>query len=336
MTLILGVETTCDETAASVVQDGRKLLSNVIFSQTEIHERFGGVVPELASRTHIEWVLPVIDQALRDAACSPERLNALAVAQGPGLIGPLLVGINTVKGLALAWKVPWLGVNHIEAHLYAASMCSDTEVQFPALGVVVSGGHTSLFLMENIGQYQLLSNTVDDALGEAFDKAAKLLALPYPGGPHIEQLARQGDPLRYPFQAGQVKGFPLHFSFSGLKTALFYALQKERALHDPVPLQVQSDLAASFQRAAFSDLVRKVLLAAEMHHVGSLLFGGGVTNNNALRAMFQRAAPSGQLLWPPPALTLDNAAMIAGLAYHRMQDPHVRWGAITDRPYTRN
>jgi len=215
--LVLGIESTCDETGMAVVREGREILSNVVATQEDLHARYGGVVPEVACRRHADVLLPLLKKAL----CVPlEKIDLIAVANGPGLIGALLIGVNFAQGLAFSTGKPLVGVNHIEAHLYSALMEADPPL--PALGVVMSGGHTSLIYVEEVGKYRRIGQTQDDAIGEAFDKAAKLLGLPYPGGPHIERLAREGDPLRFPFKAGQIKGRPFDFSFSGLKTALLY------------------------------------------------------------------------------------------------------------------
>jgi tRNA N6-adenosine threonylcarbamoyltransferase len=313
--LVLGLESTCDETAAAVVRDGREILSNVVTSQIDLHKPFGGVVPEIACRRHLELIAPVIREALSEALVTLDEIDLIAVAQGPGLVGALLVGLNAAKGLAIGANKPLIGINHVEAHLYAAIM-ANPDVQFPALGVVLSGGHTALLKVHAVGHYELISNTVDDAIGEAFDKVASVLDLPYPGGPEIEKLAKQGDPHRYPFRAGRVKGKPLHFSFSGLKTNVLYVVKGQgNTRKDPTLLsdQEKADVAASFQEAAFHDIVKKATLAAK--GCRSILLGGGVVNNRRLREMFKPDLP---VLWPDPALTLDNAAMIAGLAYHRL------------------
>lgn len=305
--LVLGIESTCDETACAVVENGRKILSNVVFSQIDIHQEFGGVVPELACRRHVDAMIPVIDRALKEANCNLNDIDLFAVAYGPGLIGALLIGINSAKTLALCMNKPFIGVNHVEAHLYSAIM-SNPAVTFPCLGVVLSGGHTALVYMRDIGEYELIGQTVDDAIGEAFDKAAKIMGLPYPGGPQIENLALQGNASRYPFKAGTVKGQPLNFSFSGLKTSVLYTYNATSDKHD---------IAASFQHAAFSDILKKTLVAAEKFQVKTLVFGGGVTNNQALRKLFFEKAAGYQQLWPTLSLSLDNAAMIAGLGYHK-------------------
>lgn len=314
--LVLGIESTCDETACAVVRDGQSILSNIVTSQIDLHQEYGGVVPELACRRHIDLILPIIDQALFKAQLYLDDIDLIAVAYGPGLIGALLIGLNTAKALALALKKPFIGVNHIEAHLYAALMSHKEEVRFPCLGVVASGGHTAIVLIKELGVYELIGQTVDDAVGEAFDKVAKLLGLPYPGGPQIESLAINGNAYRYPFKAGQVKGYPLAFSFSGLKTAVLYTL-RDNFQDAFLSIQDQADLAASFQRAALEDIVKKSLIAAKKFGVQTLILGGGVTANQFLRYLFNRESKDQyQLIWPSLSLSLDNAAMIAGLGYH--------------------
>lgn len=310
---VLGIESTCDETAASIVEDGRNILSQVVSSQVDLHNIYGGVVPELACRRHMEVILPVIDEAMRRASITLNEIDLIAVAYGPGLIGPLFVGLQTAKGLALALNKPLVGVNHVEAHLYAPLMSQKTEIQFPALGVVLSGGHTSLVKIERIGSYQLLGETVDDAIGEAFDKVAKLLGLPYPGGPYVEALAREGNPHRFSLKAGTCKENPLNFSFSGLKTAVMYTLKKETSPEHPF---FRQDLCASFQYAAFADVLTKIEKAQREIRVKALIFGGGVTQNQALRQRCMDAFPQLTLLFPSAALSLDNASMIAGLGFH--------------------
>lgn len=305
--LVLGIETTCDETACAIVRDGKEILSNSVFSQIDIHEEFGGVVPELACRRHVDVLIPVIENAINEANCKLEDIDLFSVAYGPGLIGALLIGLNAAKTLALCYNKPFIGINHVEAHLYAAIM-SNPQVEFPCIGIVLSGGHTNLIYIHKIGHYELIGQTVDDAIGEAFDKAAKILGLPYPGGPHIEALAEKGDPKRYPLKAGTVKGYPFNFSFSGLKTAVLYAYNQTSD---------KSDLAASFQQAAFNDILKKTLMAAEKYACKTLVFGGGVTNNKRLRQLFVEKSFHLQQLWPTLGLSLDNAAMIAGLGYHR-------------------
>ena len=325
MTLILGIETTCDETAAAVVRDGSIILSNTIASQMELHRPYGGVVPELASRLHLDRIAEVVQEALDSASVTMEEIDRIAVATTPGLVGALLVGLNFAKGLALSFAKPLIGVNHIEAHLYAAMMGREEEVELPALGVVLSGGHTSLLHIEGSGRYAHISSTVDDAIGEAFDKVATLLGLPYPGGPEIEAAARRGDPSSFPLRAGQVKGLPLAFSFSGLKTSVLYALKGVTA--SSLTSSQICDMAASFQEAAFRDIQAKIHLALKRGGYQALLLGGGVTCNKALRARLSADPTLPPLFWPAGSLSLDNAAMIAGLAFQKSYDEEDLHGA---------
>ncbi|MBM3184459.1 MAG: tRNA (adenosine(37)-N6)-threonylcarbamoyltransferase complex transferase subunit TsaD, partial [Chlamydiae bacterium] len=304
--LVLGIETTCDETAASLVKDGSEILSNVIASSIDIHEQYGGVFPELACRRHIDLILPIIEEAILPVG--KDAIDLIAVAKGPGLIGALLIGMQVAKGLSIAWQKPFIGVSHVEAHLYAAIMTSKKPWQFPGLGVVLSGGHTFLVKILDVGCYELLGTTVDDAIGEAFDKVGTLLGLPYPGGPRVEKLALTGDPRRFSFRAGQVKTNRLNFSFSGVKTSVLYAARGKN-----LDIQEKADLAASFQEAVFTDVVSKAALAIQSFPCKALYFGGGVCNNNRLRAMVAKYFGPLPIFWPPHALSLDNAAMIAGL-----------------------
>ena len=306
--IILGIETTCDETGVALVRDGQEILSNVVASSAEIHARYGGVFPELACRRHIDALLPVIEEALLPNV----PIDGIAVAKGPGLIGALLIGMQAAKGLKIAWNKPLIGVNHVEAHLYASLMGQPSWL-FPALGIVLSGGHTFLVKMFDVGSYELIGTTVDDAIGEAFDKVGSLLGLPYPGGPRVEELALKGDPKRFPFHGGRVKTNPLNFSFSGLKTSVLYA-SKENMFTE----QDKADLAASFQEAALSDIVAKTKLALQNFSCHAIYFGGGVCNNQRLRSLFANSYPSLPIFWPPANLSLDNGAMIAGLGYHKL------------------
>ncbi|MBA2368279.1 MAG: tRNA (adenosine(37)-N6)-threonylcarbamoyltransferase complex transferase subunit TsaD [Candidatus Protochlamydia sp.] len=319
--LVLGIESTCDETACAVVKNGKEILSNVVASQIDLHKEYGGVVPELACRRHIDLMVPVLDRALLEANVSLKEIDLIAVAHGPGLIGALLIGLNTAKALAFSLNKPFIGINHVEAHLYAALMSQLAAPSFPCLGVVLSGGHTAIVLIQEIGHYELIGQTVDDAIGEAFDKVAKMLDLPYPGGPQIEQLARQGNPQSYSLKAGYVKGSPLNFSFSGLKTAVLYTIkgQKKDGPNPPLTQNDKADLAASFQKAALEDVVKKTLLAAAKHQVKTIVLGGGVTSNQMLRQLFTAAGHDLSCIWPSADLSLDNAAMIAGLGYYRYQ-----------------
>lgn len=320
--LVLGIETSCDETAAAVVKDGIEILSNEIASQSSLHAIYGGVVPELACRRHIDVIIPVIDKALKDAGVELKEIDLFAVTYGPGLVGALLIGLNAAKALAISQKKPFIGVNHIEAHLYAALFSHKGKIplSFPCLGMVLSGGHTALVEIKEIGKYELISQTVDDAIGEAFDKTAKMVGLPYPGGPIIEKLAKAGDAKKFPFKAGSVKGLPLHFSFSGLKTAVLYAIQELTKNNSPLSQEQICDIAASFQYAAFTDVIKKALICSEEKKIRQIIFGGGVANSATLRSFFGALAPELDCFWPEATLSLDNAAMIAGLGYHKFRE----------------
>lgn len=316
--IVLGIESTCDETGASIVENGKRILSNVVASSADLHERYGGVFPELACRRHIDAILPVVDQAIAEANISPEQIDLIAVAKGPGLVGALLIGMNAAKGLAIAWNKPLIGVNHIEAHLYASMMGAEEPFLFPALGIVLSGGHTLLLKILEIGRYEPIGTTVDDALGEAFDKVASMLSLPYPGGPQVEKLALNGNPRAFPLSAGKVKRNPLDFSFSGLKTNVLYSIKGQNGRGEAQLTESQkADLAASFQETALKDIVDKAALALQTFPGQSIFLGGGVCNNRRLRALFAERFPALPIFWPPFNLSLDNAAMIAGLGYHK-------------------
>ncbi|MDE3046052.1 MAG: tRNA (adenosine(37)-N6)-threonylcarbamoyltransferase complex transferase subunit TsaD [Verrucomicrobiota bacterium] len=306
--IVLGIETTCDETGAAIVEDGRIIHSNIVASSADLHARYGGVFPELAARRHIEAIRPVVEEAMAKAGVTAQDIDLIAVAHGPGLVGALLVGVQFAKGLSIAWNKPFLGINHVEAHLWAAAM--EATPPLPALGLVLSGGHTLLLQIDQFGTYHPIATTVDDAIGEAFDKIATLLGLPYPGGPHVEALAKHGTP-RFSLSPGYVKRNPIDFSFSGLKTAVLYAMKEVTTEQD------KADLAASFQETALRDVVHKARLASQKFSCQSLLFGGGVCNNQRLKELFHTAFPNTPLYFPSPALTLDNAAMIAGLAYQK-------------------
>ena len=307
--IVLGIETTCDETAASLVKDGREILSNVVASSADIHAQYGGVFPELACRYHSEMILPVIQKAMvRDIS----EIDLIAVSNSPGLVGALLIGMQTAKGLSIAWEKPFIGINHVEAHLYAAMMNAPEPHPFPSLGIVLSGGHTFMLKIFDVGSYELIGTTVDDAIGEAFDKVGALLNLPYPGGPLVEKLALKGDPKKILLSPGKVKSNPLNFSFSGLKTAVLYAVQKE-----PLTETKRADIAASFQETAFRDVVQKAKLALAQFPAKGIFLGGGVCNNLRLQSIFSEEFPTLPIFWPSKELSLDNAAMIAGLAYKK-------------------
>lgn len=316
--IVLGIETTCDETAAAIVRDGREILSNVIDSQIPLHQKFGGVFPEVASRSHVVAFPTVIKEAVSQAGITFEDIDLISVAKGPGLIGPLLIGLNGAKALAFGLQKPFVGVNHVEAHLYAAMMEQETPI-FPSLGVVVSGGHTFLVLIKEIGVYIKIGATVDDAIGEAFDKVGKLLGLPYPGGPEIEQLALKGDPSMFPFKAGRVKDKPYDFSFSGLKTNVFYSIygqNSSKKMECPLDTTQKANIAASFQETALNDIVTKALKAAIAYGCKAIYIGGGVSNNQRLRKLFSEKAKHLPIFLPQKGLSLDNGAMIAGLGFH--------------------
>jgi len=318
---VLGIETTCDETAVSVVRDGQEILSNVISSQAEVHQQFGGVYPEMASRQHVDLLIPTVDEALRVAGLKREEIDLIAVAKGPGLIGPLLIGLNGAKALSLAWEIPFIGVNHVEAHLYAAMM-SNQNYLFSSLGVVISGGHTFLTRILDVGSYEQIGTTVDDAIGEAFDKVASLLDLPYPGGPEVEKLAKGGDPSRFPFKAGRVKGQPWDFSFSGLKTNVLYAIKGQNGDKKGITKiseEEKRDVAASFQEVALGDVCNKAMRAAKEFDCGAIYVGGGVSQNRRLREMFDESEAPCPIYWPSRDLCLDNGAMIAGLGFHKFK-----------------
>jgi N6-L-threonylcarbamoyladenine synthase len=318
MTTVLGIETSCDETAVAVVVDGKKILSNILFSQIDLHNQYGGVYPELACRKHLQKILEMVDLALEKASVTSKEIDLIAVSGEPGLIGALLIGVTTAKTLAYAWKKPFVSVNHVEAHLYAAMMELD-EIPLPSIGLVVSGGHTLLLKILSLGEYEEIGRTVDDAIGEAFDKVGRMLGLPYPGGPEVEKLARLGDETKYPLTQGKVKTHPLHFSFSGIKTQVLYTIKGQNGKGEPIPLssQEKSDLAASFQKTVVDNLITTTLKAADQMNISSIFVGGGVSNNQYLRSAFSKKLPSNmKIYWPSKGLSLDNAAMIAGLGYH--------------------
>ena len=314
---ILGIETSCDETAAAVVEEGRLILSNVIASQIELHAPYGGVFPELAARAHIETIVPVVETALQEAHLGWQDLDAVAVTYGPGLPGSLLVGLNFAKGVALGRKLPLVPVNHLEGHLYAHWLNAEGTAgspPFPLLALIVSGGHTELVLMRDHGQYQPVGSTLDDAAGEAFDKVARMLDLGYPGGPAIEKAAQHGNPRAFDFPRAWLPG-TFDFSFSGLKTEVLRTLNR---YNGPRPLRLLADMAASFQAAVVEVLVVKTAQAAREFGAACVALSGGVSANTALRsAMRSRAGVPVFML--PPILCTDNAAMIAAAGSRRFQ-----------------
>lgn len=322
MVKILGIESSCDETAAAVVEDGFRVLGQRVASQVDLHARFGGVIPEVASRSHLEAIFPVIDDALAEAGCTLDDVDAIAVTTTPGLVGCLLVGLSAAKGLALATGLPIIPVNHVHAHIYGGimpSMLGDdgerVEPPWPLASLVVSGGHTSLYESRGPSDHRVLGRTIDDAVGEAYDKVSAILGLGYPGGPVIDRLAQDGDPSAYRFKRTKLDGFD--FSFSGLKTAVRYAARGPNAKRDAplLPDIVPADLAASFQATAVDILAAKLVACAEAIDARGLVVCGGVAANSALRA---RCAAEAErlgvpLFLPPMALATDNAVMIAGL-----------------------
>lgn len=314
---ILAVETSCDETACAIIEDGRALLSSVVASQMEIHARYGGVYPEVASRQHVLSIMPVVEQALAQAHLTLKDIDALAVTQGPGLAGSLVVGMNMAKGLALGTGLPLVGVNHLEGHLYSAWVHDAGDAippapQFPLMSLLVSGGHTELNLMTDHLTYQRLGSTLDDAAGEAFDKVARLLELGYPGGPAIQKSAEEGDPNRFKFPRAWLEG-SWDFSFSGLKTAVLYEVRELQKKSSTLPIP---DLAASFQKAVVDVLFKKTINAAQEFGAKEILVAGGVSANRALRQTF-RSQTEFPVHTPPLSLCTDNAAMIASAGYHR-------------------
>jgi N6-L-threonylcarbamoyladenine synthase len=320
--ILLAIDTSCDETSAAVVRDGREMLSNVVASQVPLHRRFGGVVPEIACRAHTENITRVVEKALADAGVSQGDLDGVAVTNRPGLIGALLVGLSAAKAVALANGIPLVGVDHIEAHVFSAVLAGE-EIELPAVGLVVSGGHTSLFLVEGVGRLTELGRTTDDAAGEAFDKAASVLRLPYPGGPAIERAARDGDPAAVPFKRPYLAPDSLDFSFSGIKTAvLYHARGQDTRPGSPalLPGVDVADTAASFQEAVVDVLVRKTLTAAERTGVGHVVLGGGVAANSRLRERISAEAGRRglELTLPPRALCTDNAAMVGVVGGRRL------------------
>jgi N6-L-threonylcarbamoyladenine synthase len=317
--LILGIESSCDDTAAAVVEDGRWIRSSVVESQALAHAAFGGVVPELASRAHLTEMLPVIDRALSQAGIGLKDLAGIAVTNRPGLIGSLLVGVSAAKGLALGTGLPLIGVHHIHAHVYAATM-EQGHAEFPSIALVVSGGHTALYLAHSHTQLELLAKTLDDAVGEAFDKVASLLGLPYPGGPSIARLALEGRRNAYAYPRYRAKGERPSFSFSGLKTAVLYSLRggdASRPTPRPADIPDRADVAASFEEAAVDALLRPTLEAAERRGIGRVLVAGGVAANRRLREKLGAAGAAAglEVHFPAPAYCTDNAAMIAGLGH---------------------
>lgn len=313
MTVIFSIETSCDETSAAVIKDGREILGHTVASQEAIHAKYGGVFPEVASRKHIEVISPIVTEALEQAQVGWDAIDCIAVTKGPGLVGSLLVGVNMAKGLSLATGIPLLGVNHIEGHIYSQWLADGAEeIEFPLVILVVSGGHTELYLMTDHCEYEHLGGTIDDAAGEAFDKVGRLLGLPYPGGPHIDKAAKLGDPTRFDFPRAIMKdGY--NFSFSGLKTAAMREIQKLERAGEDLPI---NDLAAGFQQAVVDALVIKTGRAVAQTGAKGVHIAGGVSANSQLRReMAERLDVP--VRTPPLFLCTDNAAMIGAIAHQR-------------------
>lgn len=311
-TVVLAIETSCDETAASVVMGGNDVLSSIVSSQIDIHARFGGVVPEVASRAHLESMVPVIDAAIAEAGIMPTRIDAVAATAGPGLIGALLVGVSAAKSLALVWDKPFIGVNHLEAHLYAG-LLDDPTLEFPLVVLLVSGGHTMIIHMKDHGDYTVLGRTIDDAAGEAYDKVARYLNLGYPGGPVIDRIASEGNPHAVEFPRAMMHD-GLDVSFSGLKTSVINHVRRHPDLSN-------ADIAASFQAAVVDVLCAKTIKAAQQVGAKGIVLGGGVSANSFLRSeMSRRGGEAGfKVALPSRAMCTDNAAMIAAAAWHRLK-----------------
>jgi N6-L-threonylcarbamoyladenine synthase len=320
---ILAIETSCDETACAILENGRALLSSTVASQMDIHARYGGVFPEVASRQHVLSIIPVVEQTLTQSNLTLKDIDAVAVTRGPGLAGSLVVGMNMAKGIALGMNLPIIGVNHLEGHIYSswiynAGQNAPAEPQFPLMALLVSGGHTELNLMTDHLTYRRLGSTLDDAAGEAFDKVARLLGLPYPGGPSVQRAAENGDPRRFKFPRAKLDN-PYDFSFSGLKTAVLYEVNDLKKKQTALPVE---DVAASFQAAVVDVLFNKTIQAARDHNAKEILVAGGVSANRALREAFQ-SQDEFKVHIPEFSLCTDNAAMIAAAGYYRYALGHV-------------
>ena len=312
--VILAIESSCDETAAAVVKNGRQILSNVISSQIELHKLYGGVVPEIASRKHIEKINQVIEEALDQAGAALDDMDAIGVTYGPGLVGALLVGVAEAKAISYAKNLPLVGVHHIEGHI-SANYIEHPELEPPFLCLVVSGGHTHLVIVKEYGEFQILGRTRDDAAGEAFDKVARAIGLGYPGGPKIDKLSGEGNPYAIDFPKGKIEDAPYDFSFSGVKSAVLNHLNRCRMHGQEI---VAADIAASFQRSVVEVLVEHAIAAAKDYHMDKLAIAGGVASNGALRRGMEKACQENGIhfYYPSPILCTDNAAMIGTAAYY--------------------
>ena len=314
---VLGIESSCDETAAAVVEDGYRLLSNVVRSQIDIHKAYGGVVPEIASRKHIEKINQVVEAALKEADVTLDDIDAIGVTYGPGLVGALLVGVAEAKAIAYAKKKPLVGVHHIEGHV-SANYIEHPDLEPPFLCEIISGGHTHLVIVKDYGSFEILGRTRDDAAGEAFDKVARAIGLGYPGGPKIDKLAKEGNPHAIDFPRAHMEDAPYDFSFSGVKSAVLNHLNKCRMTGEPI---VEADIAASFQQAVVDVLVDNAIRAAKDYHMDRLAIAGGVASNGALRAAMEAACEKEGIRFyrPSPIFCTDNAAMIGVAAYYEYQ-----------------
>ena len=317
---VLAIETSCDDTGAAAVLDGRKILSNIVSSQVSVHQKYGGVVPELASRRHIESIVPIVKEALEVARVTLREIDGIAVTQGPGLVGSLLVGLSFAKSLAFVTGAPFVGVNHIEAHL-SAIFLDENPPQFPFIGLVVSGGHTSLFRVDGFGKYKRLGQTRDDAAGEAFDKVAKLLGLGYPGGPIIDELSKSGNPKAIRFPRSFLGKNSLDFSFSGLKTAVVNYVKSHLKPIEGYPEDLIQDIVSSFQEAVVDVLVKKTLQAAQQQGLKKVVLSGGVAANQHLREKIKEEASQQKVkvYMPSPSFCTDNAAMVGVVGYEYLK-----------------
>lgn len=309
--IILAVETSCDETSVAILKDGKEVLSNVVLSQIDIHKVFGGVVPEIASRNHIKYLTTVFDEALEKAKVTPNEIDLVAVTEGPGLIGALLIGINAASAFAYANSIPLIGINHLHGHIYAAAI--DNEIKFPAIILLVSGGHTELIYAKDHFDFEIIGQTYDDAVGEAYDKVARVLGLSYPGGPIIDKLAQEGKAI-YNFPRPVMDSGDLNFSFSGLKSSVINFVHNNRQKN--IELDVK-DVSASFQEAVIDVLINKTKAAIDKHPVKQLIIGGGVAANKGLRRRVFEEIPNVEIIIPKMQYCTDNAAMIAAAAYYK-------------------
>jgi len=316
--LILGIETSCDETASAIIKDGREILSNVVSSQVKFHKNFWGVVPEIASRKHIEMILPVIQESLNKAKVSLKDIEGVAVTFGPGLLGSLLVGLTVAKGIAYARNLPFIGINHLEAHLYTCFF-KYPHLTPPLIGLIISGGHTELIYISKDKEYELLGSTRDDAVGEAFDKVARILGLEYPGGPVIEKIAKKGDPFSISLPLSHFKdNETLDFSFSGIKTAVLYYVEDLKRKNKPIPLE---NIAASFQLKVAEMLLKRIVQAINLRGVNKVIVAGGVSSNRFLRSFFKEKISRGvDFFFPSMELCTDNAAMVGICGYYKLKE----------------